>query len=605
MRSHFLRHAAKRAAAISFIYFFLAAPASRATIRYEVSLAHPEQHLFHITMEIPDVSREVIVQLPAWNALYQIRDFSSHLREVQAFAENKTAPVEKLDKQTWKVFGSGTVTLRYSAFWDEPGPFNTQLNGEHAFFNPAMILFYIPARREEAVQLSVTDAADGWRAASSSLVPARDSGSNPQFYFDGASYDSLADAPVELSKFDEFLLPGISPPVRVVIHGESWKKSEVQEQLKRICQYEIKLMEGAPYRGYTFIFHIGHAATGGVGGMEHADSTAIYVPSDTYLANVSAHEFFHLWNVKRIRPASLEPVDYTREQYSRALWFSEGVTNTYSSYTLVRTGIWKKQEFYDDLSGQISEVESRPAEQWQSAEQSSLDAWLEKYALYNSSQESISYYTKGQVLGVLLDLAIRERTDNARSLDDVLREMNTQFARQGKSYRDSLDVRLTAEKIAGGSFEEFFRKYVSGTEPLPYAELFAPAGLELRHVETKRTVLGFAAQRDANGILSIQSVDAENTAAKAKLRSGDEILSWDGGEPPKKTERWAAQRKAGEIVELRIRREGKEAVVEIPLGEAKEIYYQVAESSHVGEKTKRIREGMLHGTTSPEEAKQK
>jgi predicted metalloprotease with PDZ domain len=601
VRSPDLRHAA----VLAFFYFLAAAPASQATIRYEVSLAHPEQHLFHLTMEIPEVSGEVTVQLPAWNALYQIRDFSSHLRQVEAFAENKIAPIEKLDKQTWKVTGNGTVKLLYSAYWDEPGPFGTQLTGEHAFFNPAMILFYVPARRGEAVQLTVTDVAEGWKAASSSLTQALDSSAKPQFNFDGATYDALADAPVELGRFEEFVLPGISPPVRVVIHGDGWKKNEVQEQLKRICQYEVKLMEGAPYRGYTFIFHIGHAAAGGGGGMEHADSTAIYVPSDTYLANVSAHEFFHLWNVKRIRPVSLEPVDYSKEQYSRALWFSEGVTNTYSSYTLVRTGIWKKQDFYGDLSGQISELESRPAEQWQSAEQSSLDAWLEKYGLYNSSQASISYYTKGQILGVLLDLVIRERTDNARSLDDVLRAMNAEFARQGKFYRDSLDIRLTAEKIAGVSLEEFFRRYVSGAEPLPYVEVFAAAGLELRQVESRRTVLGFAAQRDANGILTIQSVDADLPATKTKLRGGDEILTWNGGEPPKRVERWAGQRKAGEILKLRIRRDGTEEVVEIPLGETNEMYYQVAESPHAGEKARRIREGLLHGVTSPGTAKLK
>jgi len=167
--------------------------------------------------------------------------------------------------------------------------------------------------------------------------------------------------------------------------------------------------------------------------MEHANCTAIYVSSASYLQNVSGHEFFHAWNVKRIRPASLEPVDYTHEMYTRALWFAEGVTNTYAAYALVRTGLWSKQEFYQDLSGQISELEGRPAEQWQSAEQSSLDAWLEKYALYNQPQRSVSYYTKGQVLGVLLEIIIRDRTDNQKSLDDVLRTMNRDFANKGSS----------------------------------------------------------------------------------------------------------------------------------------------------------------------------
>jgi predicted metalloprotease with PDZ domain len=196
----------------------------------------------------------------------------------------------------------------------------------------------------------------------------------------------------------------------------------------------MKLMDGAPYQKYSFLFHVGKAAAGSGGGMEHANSTAIFVASDAYMWNVSAHEFFHLWNVKRIRPATLEPVDYTREMYTRSLWFAEGVTNTYGSYTLVRTGLWAN-EFYQDLGNQISEIEASPGgDSGKSAEESSLDAWLEKYALYTQPQRSVSYYTKGQVLGVLLDIVIRDRTDNQKSMDDVLRAMNENFAKE-KFYR--------------------------------------------------------------------------------------------------------------------------------------------------------------------------
>ena len=160
---------------------------------------------------------------------------------------------------------------------------------------------------------------------------------------EAASYDALADAPIEASKFEEFSLPDVTPEVRVVIHGDNWKRPEVEKSLRKIVSYEVKMMEGAPYDHYTFIFHIGKAANGAGGGMEHANCTAIYVSSASYLQNVSAHEFFHLWNVKRIRPASLEPGDFTHEMYTRALWFAEGVTNTFASYTLVRTGLWRSR----------------------------------------------------------------------------------------------------------------------------------------------------------------------------------------------------------------------------------------------------------------------
>ena len=231
-------------------------------------------------------------------------------------------------------------------------------------------------------------------------------------------------------------------------------------------------------------------------------------------------------------------------------------------------------------------------------EESSLDAWLEKYNLYNSPQASVSYYTKGQILGVLLDLLIRERTDNARSLDDVLRAMNTDFASNGRFYRDNIDIQRTAERISGVEFEDFFHRYISGAEPLPYAEVFAAAGLELQIRENKRATLGFTTQRNENGILLIEAVDPENLPASAKLKTGDEILYWNGGEAPNGTESWAARRKAGEILRLNVRREGKAETVEIPLIEAKERYYQVVESAHPDEKAKRIREGLLRGKTT-------
>jgi predicted metalloprotease with PDZ domain len=571
--------------------------AALATIRYEVSLAHPEQHLFHVSVEIPDVKDDLKLQIAAWNALYQIRDFSSHVQRVQAFVDGTSVAIEKLDKMTWHVKGSGTVTVRYDTFWDDPGPFNSQLNVEHAFINPAMILLYAPERRAEKSVITLTDVPGQWRVASETL-----SGGvfkSHAFLLEAASYDALADAPVEASKFEEFTLTDVTPSVRVVIHGDSWKKHDVESALRKIVTYEVKMMEGAPYDHYTFIFHLGKAANGAGGGMEHANCTAIYVSSASYLQNVAAHEFFHVWNVKRIRPASLEPVDYTHEMYTRALWFAEGVTDTYAAYALVRTGLWSKQEFYQDLSGQISEIESRPAEQWQSAEQSSLDAWLEKYALYNQPQRSVSYYTKGQVLGVLLDILIRERTGNQKSLDDVLRTMNRDFAKEGKFYRDSLDIRLSAEKVAGVPMEDFFAKYVSGAEPLPYTEVLARAGLELHQREIIHAVMGFTAERDPQGPWTVRAVDADGPAAKGGLLVGDEIVRWNNGEPPRRPEHWLSQQKPGETLHLRVRRDEKEQNIEIRLGEQRETFYQVAESSIADERARRIREGILRGSTDP------
>jgi predicted metalloprotease with PDZ domain len=571
-----------------------AAPSGEA-IQYTISLDHPERHLFHVRMTVPDVSGELLVQMPAWNALYQIRDFSNHVQRVEAKAGTSDAPIEKVDKQTWRIHANGSVTIEYATYWDETGPFAAQLNAEHAFINTAMLLMYVPGRTRDLATLTLSDIPDNWRVASAAGFACGATSGKTACSGEKTSYVAMVDAPIEVGNFKQFTVPGVSANINVVVHGDSWSQKKIEDELSKICSYETRLMDGAPFEHYTFIFHIGKGAGGG--GMEHANSTAIGLPSDDYLANVAAHEFFHLWNVKRIRPATLEPVDFSKEQYTRALWFAEGVTSTYGAYTLERSGIWNKERFYADLGDQISELESRPADHWQSAEESSLDAWLEKYPLYNGRDYSVSYYTKGQVLGELLDLLIRDRTNNAKSLDDVLRGMNTDFAKQGKFYRDSLDIRLEAEKVAGGSFEEFFHDYVAEAKPLPYSQVLALAGLELRTREGKAATLGFSPGRDANGGTVVRALDDGSPAADAGLRVGDVILNWNGADVPRSLGRWVRDHPPGEAMKVRIRRDEKELAIEFKLGESNETFFQIVEDGNAGEKAKRIREGWLHGLT--------
>jgi predicted metalloprotease with PDZ domain len=573
--------------------------ADNAPILYEISLKHPERHVFHVLMKVPDVSGELTVQMPAWNALYLIRDFSSHVRQVEAHVGNDPAPIEKVDKQTWRVRGSGTIRIDYDTYWDEAGPFAAQLNAQHAFVNPAMILLYVPTRTGDKTVMSIADLPDGWRAEGAlpfTCAPV----AGKQFCMEQkATYNQIADTPVEVGKFEVFSIPAISPAIRAVVHGDNWKKKQVEEDLRRICAYQLKMMEDAPFEQYTFIVHFGKLARAQGGGMEHLDSTAVFARSEGDFINLAAHEFFHLWNVKRIQPEPLDTVDYSKEQYTRALWFAEGVTSAYASYTLVRTGLWSKEVFYEDLGEQVSELESRPANRWQSAEESSLDAWLEKYPLYNRPENSISYYTKGQVLGVLLDILIRDRTGNEKSLDDVLRAMNREFAKHNKPYRESLDVRLTAERVAGGSLEDFFQRYVAGAEPLPYERLLPLAGLELRKVEHRRPALGFSVIRDEAGMLVVQSVEPESLAAQAGLQAGDTITSWNAAEPPPEPDRWVYSQKAGNPLRLRVSREGQNLSLAFRVGEAIETLYRIGEDNGATEKARHIREGLLRGVTQP------
>jgi predicted metalloprotease with PDZ domain len=591
----------KRAAALAVLLF--AARPARATIDYSVSVAHPEKHVFSVTMRVPNVRDRVILQLPAWYALYQIRDFSSHVMQVTAKDETGgILPIVKLDKQTWQVTGNGTLSVNYSNFWDDPGPFSSQLNPDHAFLNLAMVLLYIPDRRAEDTRLVFDDMPEGWRvaveldSAGSSAAAAHRTDA-----YTAPSYDALVDAPVELGNFAEFHIDAGGKPIRIVVHGDSGDQSRLTGALKRIVDYEVSLMGGAPFREYLFLFHVGTMFGGG--GMEHANSTAISAEVPGQLASYSAHEFFHVWNVKRIRPRSLEPVDFTKEMWTSSLWFAEGVTSTYGAYALVRTGLWSPQQFYSDLGAQISELESRPAHIWQSVEESSLDAWYEKYPIYNRPEESISYYNKGQLLGVALDILIRDTTDNRVSLDDVLRTLNDEFARRGRFYNDSEDLRAVAEDVirkkapaANPNLKDFFARYVSGTDEIPFENLLARAGWLLRDSGQHRAAFGFTIHREGKSSLLIGSLEAGSAAQQAGLQDGDILVALNGEPLPRSPERWIRDHQPDERITLKVRRSGEEKTVTFALGRQAEAMFQIVEATDATEKQRRIRDGILHGT---------
>ncbi len=582
---------------------FVSRPA-HATIDYAVSIAHPERHIFAVTLTVPGVRDQLTLQIPAWNALYQIRDFASHMMDVSARdAAGRPLPIEKLDKQTWRVTGSGTVTVSYPILWDEPGPFNSQLNPEHAFLNLAMVFLYVPDRRAEDTRVEFDDVPANWRVAvelNTSGAP----GARSASVYVASSYDALVDAPVEIGDFDEFRFEAGGRPIRVVVHGDSGDRGKLTDALKRIVDYQVSLMGGAPFREYMFMFHVGENFGGG--GMEHSNCTAIAADIPAQLPSYSAHEFFHTWNVKRIRPQALEPVDYTKEMWTRSLWFAEGVTNTYETFTLVRTGLWSTQQFYGNLAAQINELESRPAHKWQSAEQSSLDAWFEKYSLYTSPEESVSYYNKGQLLGDMLDIVIRDRTDNRASLDDVLRALNVDFAQRGRFYQESEDLRAVMENVirekspgADADLGDFFRRYISGTDEIPFANFLGRAGLAIRDTGQRRAGFGFAITHEGGGPPTVGSVDPDSAAARAGVKDGDILLSLDGEAFPRSPDRWLHDHQPDERATVKVRRPAGEMDLSFDLERQSDPLYQITELPDANEKQRRIRNGILHGTTDP------
>jgi predicted metalloprotease with PDZ domain len=577
---------------------FLAARPAAATIEYKISLAHPEKHLFQVDMRVPVApdERDLIVALPAWNALYQVRDFAYRVRDVRvrkAAAGGSAITPYKLDKQTWRIPASvavdGSVVIEYSISWDESGPFNSQLNARHSFVNFGEVLMYVPDRRVEDVEVRFTDVPSDWRSIAE--LPA----GHESHSFTASSYDALVDAPVEIGKFEEFEFDSGGAHFRVVVDSREWNRATLEDSLKRITGYELKLMGGPPFKEYTFFFHIGTYPDAGGGGMEHANSTAIGGSSVEMVVAIAAHEFFHAWNVKRIRPQSLEPVDYTKEQYSRALWFAEGVTNTYTSLTLQRSGIWTKDKWYADLAQQVCELESRPARKWQSVEESSLDTWFDKYDAYNLPDRSISYYNKGQLIGDMLDLAIRGATDNRKSLDDVLRSLN-EAAKQGKFYDESAGIRSAVEAISGTSFEDFFRRYVSGLDEIPYDQFLVHAGLVLKSESRLSADPGFLVGRSPQGLV-VLTVTSGGAAQAAGLHVDDVLVELNGAPVSGRISAWLRERAPGETIKLKIRRDGQERELTFALGSREENHCTVVEIAHPTEKQLRIRAGLLHGTT--------
>lgn len=578
-----------------FVLLFVFAPPAHATVRYFISLASRSSNHFQVHLEIPEVDGALELDMPTWNALYQIRDFASRIEELHASTPAGDAvTLTRLTPRSWRAGPvSGTLVLDYSILWDEPSPFSSDVNDQHAFINPATVLLYPAARRAEDVSLEFTAIPTEWHIAT-----ALDPGPAPTTFI-AANYDALAQGPIEIGTFDEFTIRVADRPIRVVTHlgsiqGElpsAWSREHLEDVARRIVQTETALMGDAPFPRYVFLLHLG---VGGGGGMEHPNSTAISVSRGEDPASIMAHELFHAWNVLRIRPQSLEPVDYTREQITDALWFAEGVTSTIGAYTMLRSGLWTRDRFYADLAAQVEELESRPARRFQSVEDASISAWLEKYPYYRGADSSISYYNKGQLLGVCLDILLRDATDNRQSLDTLLRAMNERYAHQRKPYADTAAIQSLASELAGRDLSDFFRRYVAGTDEVPFQEIFARGGLTLELADRVVPDAGFQATRSSTSVV-ITDVAPGGPADRAGLLPGDTVLDINGQQVRSVPGRWLSSLSPGQQLRVRVRRAGETREFSFPLASRSIRANHIYESSVSG-LPRAIREGLLTGT---------
>jgi predicted metalloprotease with PDZ domain len=570
---------------------------SPASVAYTVSLASPEEHLVEVQIILPVGAAQRELQLPVWNALYQVRDFAQFVNWVRA-KDRSGNPllVHQLNKSRWQISGaeSGAI-VEYQIYVDSPGPFNAQLNTHHAFFNLAQILMYSVDARSAPLYVRFSHLPEGWHIATPLTSSSGDE-------FSAANYDRLVDSPVEIGNFQESEFDESGGHFRVIIDADSadYDMAKIVTALHRIVAVAISWMNDRPFDSYTFIYHFPHGPAGG--GMEHAFSTAIDLNADVMkksldaLTGVTAHEFFHLWNVKRIRPQTLEPVDYTKENYTRALWFSEGVTSTAEGTIQLRAGLLEEKQYLYRLGEQITELERRPAHLTQSAEESSLDAWLEGSGYYHRPERSISYYNKGELMGVMLDLAVRDASHGQASLRDVLQWMNANYAKKGRFFNDSEGVREAAEAVSHADLASFFTKYVAGTDEIPWDDFFRSVGLRVEAIPNTVTDAGFTASRNFDGPMSVGAVTPGSEAEHAGLRVGDTIVELQGKTAGQESRQELARLNPGDTLSVKVRsRRAGERELKWKVGTRQEISYEVKDVVQVTSQQRARRVAWLKG----------
>ncbi|HYN15665.1 MAG TPA: PDZ domain-containing protein [Terriglobales bacterium] len=543
-------------------------------VDYTIKLADARRHLVHVRIRLPEGAADRDLQMPVWNALYQVRDFAQYVVSVSCHAPSgQTLPMRKLDKTTWRISDAQQgADFEYDIIADLPGPFGAQYNQEHAYFNLAEILMYAVDARASPVRVSFTGLPNYWLIATPMTAAGGSEMAPGPGTFTARNYDQMVDSPVEIGAFAQAFVPEGGVNYRIVVDAAvgDYDMSRLIEMVRTIVRTETAWMDDRPFSDYLFIFHFPHGPRGG--GMEHANAAVIEMSAEgakydpVTLASLTAHEFFHLWNVKRIRPQSLEPIDYTHEQYTTVLWFSEGVTNTVADYTLLRANLMDETRWLRYLEHEIGVFERRPAHLTQSAEDASVDAWLEKYPDYGLPQRSISYYNKGELIGVLLDLAVRDATGGQKSLRDVFRWMNRNYAQKHKFFADTAGVRQAVEAVTGKEFKDFFSACVTGAAPLPYNQYLKTVGLELKPRKAVATYAGFVAVRNFDEPAVVAAVDESSEARRQGLAIGDAILLVNGKPLAGSVEDRVAAMRVGESVKLRVAGRDGQRDVKFKLG---------------------------------------
>ncbi|HWS53651.1 MAG TPA: PDZ domain-containing protein [Pyrinomonadaceae bacterium] len=560
-------------------------------IAFTVSMPRPNTRLLEVEVALrlaADAPASLDLLMPVWTpGSYLIREFERHVQDFAAQdAGGRALPWAKVNKNTWRVERGGArdVRVRYSVYANELSVRTNELNDRRAVWNNAALLVYPEGHLGAPSTLRVVPFGN-WKVATG--LPRVAGQANT---FRAENFDVLYDSPFLASDFREITFEVRGVPHRVVFDSPgNYDPERVRRDVKKVVEAGVELMGDVPYRDYTILVVLG--PTGG-GGLEHLNSTLLTwrrfgFTSDSdwrdFLTLV-AHEHFHLWNVKRIRPEPLGPFDYTRENYTRLLWVAEGVTSYYEALLLRRAGLMTDRQFLDLQARAFQALQNTPGRLEQSLEEASFDAWIKYYRQdENTINSAVSYYDKGAIVALLLDLEIRKRSGGRRSLDDVLRALYAEFGKRDRNYTPA-DFQRVAEQAAGSSLEEFFGGYVRGREELDYNAALEAAGLRLDTTGAglpggpapERAYLGATLAQDGDR-LTVRNVPAGTPAYEQGLMAFDQIVAVDGYRATRDfLDARVAEKRPGDTVTLSVFRADELRAVNVKLGGRADAPFRIA-----------------------------
>lgn len=508
-------------------------------IHYQVAMPHPETHLFEVTLQVKGWQAATLdLKMPVWTpGSYLVREYARH---IQGFSATAQQPLRwcKVSKNHWQVETGDSpdltdmtdITVRYQVFANELSVRTNHLDSSHGYFNGAALFFYLPKFLYHPIRVTIQPPYPDWRIATA-LPPVPDQVNT----FEAGNFDALVDAPFEIGQHQLYEFEVLGRPHQLAIWGQGNANPEqVVHDTQKIIQTEADLFGGLPYDRYLFLLHL---SAQNFGGLEHKNSCSLiyprfgFQPEESYhrYLQLVAHEFFHLWNVKRIRPKALEVFDYDRENYTPSLWFSEGTTSYYDILLPLRAGIYNERTYLKLLGKEISRYLTIPGRHIQPLSESSFDAWIKLYRRdANSDNSQISYYLKGEMVSLLLDLLIREKHNNRRSLDNVLQQLWQQFGQSEIGFTPD-QLHQVIESVAELDLTDFFYRYLESTEELPFDQYLAPFGLRVQpeSLEGLPPFLGITVNGDMGRDL-IRFVEFGSPAQKAGLDPDDELLAIDG-----------------------------------------------------------------------------